>query len=135
MSFSDAALERREILLEKHAGALVYVQIELEPQAQENVGAVLVSGDARIAQRAKQNGVKIAPKHFGRIGREGCAVPQVTVRAPIEFGERDFPATGSRGGLQYLDGFRNHFLADAVAGDDGNAFCGTRALVHDRRGT
>src|SRR5207253_7465932 len=48
--------------------------------------------------------------------RNSGAVFEVTVRAPIEVDQVNWYS----GCLDYLDRLRNDFLADAIAGDDGN---------------
>src|SRR5438045_818267 len=71
-----------------------------------------------IAKSADQNGVEVAGQHFETIRRNGGAVLEVTVRAPVEVGQVNWYS----GCLDYLDRLGNDFLADAIAWDDCNCF-------------
>src|SRR5438876_1889960 len=73
---------------------------------------------AGIAKSADQNSVEVAREHFETIRRNGGAVFEVTVRAPIEVGQ----VNRCLRSLDYLDRLGNDFLADAIAWDDGNCF-------------
>jgi hypothetical protein len=84
-----------------------------------------VAGDARIAQRADEDGVEIARQHVEAVGGNGGAVDEVTVGAPVEDGELDRRAAGTH----HFECVRNNFLPDAVSGNNCDAFVGT----HDHR--
>ena len=73
--------------------------------------------DPRIAERADQNRVEIARQHGESVGRHSDAIAQIALRSPVKIGEVDCCA----GCLNDLDGLGNHFPADAVSGDDGDA--------------
>src|SRR5437879_13821717 len=73
---------------------------------------------AGIAKSADQNSVEVAGEHLKTIRRNGGAVFQVTVRAPVEVGQVNWYS----GCLDDLDRLRNDFLADSIAWDDGNCF-------------
>ena len=49
-------------------------------------------------------------------------VAEIAVGAPIKFGEPYLASPSGSRRLPNLDGFSDDFLADAVAGNDGNAF-------------
>ena len=51
---------------------------------------------ARVAHGAQQNRVEVAVKHFHRAARQGCAIAQIPIRAPIELGHFDFSAACGR---------------------------------------
>ena len=77
-----------------------------------------VGGYARIAERADKDGVEVARQHLETVGGNGGAVDEVAVGAPVECGELDIRAAGA-------DDFNrvgNDFFADAVSGNNGNAF-------------
>src|SRR5258708_6196308 len=77
-----------------------------------------VRGHAGIAKSADQNSVEVAGEHPKAIRRNGGAVFEVTVRAPIEVGQVNWYS----GCLDNFDRMGNDFLADAIAGNDGNCF-------------
>src|SRR6266700_1224538 len=77
-----------------------------------------VRGHSGIAKSADQNGVEVAGEDLKAIRRNGGAVFEVAVRAPIEVGQ----VNRYSGCLDYLDRLRDDFLADAIAGNDGNCF-------------
>jgi len=79
-----------------------------------------VRGHSGIAKSADQNSVEVAGQHLETVRRNGGAVFEVTVRAPIEVGQVN-PRLRS---LDYLDRLGNDFLADAIAGNDGNFLTG-----------
>ena len=81
-----------------------------------------VAGHTWIAERAHENGVEIAGQHLEGIGRNGGSVAEVAVGAPIEAGELD----GRTAGANDVESVRNHFLADTVSGNDGDAFVWSR---------
>ena len=72
----------------------------------------------RIAERPDQNRVEIARQHRKAIGRNGGLVGEIAVRSPIEMGQRQIGANG----LEHPHRLRNHFFADAVAGNYRNSF-------------
>src|SRR5205809_1066486 len=45
-------------LVKQLHGPRVDVEVQLESQAKQNIGSVLIGGDARVAQGPKKNGVK-----------------------------------------------------------------------------
>ena len=96
----------------------VGVEIHLEAHAQQNFFGVDVGLDARIAECADQDGVEIAAQHGESVRRDGDSVAQIAVGAPVEIGQLH----GGAGGLNDLHRLGDDFLADAVAGDDGDAF-------------
>ena len=77
-----------------------------------------VRGDAGIAESAEQNGVEFAIEHGKTVGRDGHAVGKIAVGAPVEI--RSFHVRAGCG--HGLNGFRNDLFANAVAGNNSNAF-------------
>src|SRR5258708_1743146 len=65
----SAIAERRQSVVEKFHRTGVYEEVQLEAQAQKNVGSVLIGRNARIAKRAKQDGVEFVGQHFDRASR------------------------------------------------------------------
>src|SRR5438105_735979 len=82
-----------------------------------------VRGHSGIAKSADQNGVEVAGQHLKAIWRNGDAVLEVTVRAPVEVAQVNRRLRS----LDYLDRLGNDFLADAIAWDDGNFLVGAHA--------
>ena len=73
---------------------------------------------ARIAKGADQNSVEVALEHGEAVGRDGDAIYQIAICAPVKLGEFD---VGSRGSND-LDGFRDDFFPDAVTRNNGDSF-------------
>ena len=111
------SFQRTQRRIEQADRAHVGVEIHFEAHAEQNFFGMDVGLDAGIAEGADQDGVEVAGEHGESVGRDGGLVAQVAVGAPVEVGQFD----GGAGGLDDLDRLRNHFLADAVAGDDGDA--------------
>ena len=126
-----AIAERGEARVEEFGGAGVDVEVELEAQAEEDVGGVLVGGDAGIAERAEEDGVELVAQHFDGAFGEGDVFAEEFVGAPVEFDELDGAVALGGGGLDDFDGYGGDFLADAVAGDDGDAGFGTAVAKGD----
>ena len=81
-----------------------------------------VGGYTWIAEGAHKNGVEIAGQHLEGVGRDGGAVAEVAVGAPVEAGELD----GRAAGANDFESVRNDFLADTVSGNDGDALWWSR---------
>ena len=71
-----------------------------------------------VAEGADEDGVEIARQHVEAVGGNGGAVDEVTVSAPVKGGELDRRAAGAND----FESVRNHFLADAVSGNNCDAF-------------
>ena len=80
--FFGAAVQRSQPLVQQFHRPGVHVEIELEAQAQQNVGGVLVGGHTRIAERAKQDGVEFIAQHFDRAVGQANAFAQEICRRP-----------------------------------------------------
>ena len=119
--FFRAVAKRGKTVVEQLDGPGIDVEVQLEAQAQQNVGGMLVRGNARIAKRTKENGVKFIAQHFDSAGRQRDAFAQILVGAPIKFDEFERPIGGGCDGLQDFDGLWGHFGADAVPGNDRDA--------------
>ena len=81
-----------------------------------------IGGHARIAECAHQDGVEIAFQHGEAVRRDGDAVRQVAIGAPVEMGHLD---AGARG-LDDFHGLGDDLWADAVPGNNGD----TLLLAH-----
>src|SRR5271167_1900384 len=103
----------------------VYVEIELEAQAEEDVRGVLVGGHAGIAERAKEYGVEFVAEHLHRALRESDFLAEILIRAPVELHKFQRAVAFAGGGAYHLDGFGGDLLADAVAGNNRDAGLGT----------
>ena len=111
------AFQRTERRIQQSHRAHVGVQVHLEAHAQQNFFGVNIRGHARIAECAQQDGVEIAFQHGEAVRRDGNAVRQVTIGAPVEMGHLD---AGARS-LDDFHGLGDDFRADAVSGNDGDA--------------
>ena len=98
----------------------VSVEIHFEAHAQQDLFGVDVGGHARVAQRADKDGVEVPRQHLKAIRRNGGAVDQIAVGAPVECGELD----GRSAGANDFDGVGDNFPADAISGNDRDAFVG-----------
>ena len=120
----SALLERSKALVEKFGGTGVNEEVELEAQAQEDVGGVLIGGDTRVAESAEEDGVKFIAKHFDGAFRESDVFAEELVGAPVELDEFDVAATLGDRGFDDGDGDGSDFFADAITGNDGDAGVG-----------
>src|SRR5271165_5608311 len=118
-------LQRAQRSVEQAYGTDIGVKVHLEAHAQQDFFGVDVGGHARIAQRADEDGVEIAGQHLEAVGWNRAAVRKVAVRAPVEAGELHWRAAGT----DHFDGVGDHFLADAIPGNNCNAL----VLRHGRR--
>ncbi len=123
--------QRSEALVEEFGRAGVDEEVELEAEAEEDVRGVLVGGHAGIAEGAEEDGVEFIAQHFDGAGRERDVFAEEFVGAPIEFHELDGAVALGGGGFDALDGDGRDFLADAVAGDDGDARVGSAVAMWD----
>jgi len=123
--------QRSVARVEEFCGPGVDEEIELEAQAEEDVGSVLVGGDTGIAEGAEEDGVEFVAKHFDRARRESDVFAEEFVGAPVEVDEFKGAIVFGRSGLDGFDGDGSDFLADAVAGDDGDAGAGTAVAEGD----
>jgi len=121
---ASAIFQRGEALVEQFGGAGVDEEVELEAKTEENVGGVLVGGDAGIAESSKEDGVKFVAKHFDGAFGESDLFAKEFIGAPVEVNEFDVAAMFG-GGLDGGDRDGSDFLADAVTGNDGDAGVGT----------
>ena len=76
-----------ERFVEQANRANVCVQIHLEAHAQQNFLGMNVGRHARIAQRPNEYSVEVARQHVESVRRDGGAVDEVSVSAPVERGE------------------------------------------------
>ena len=118
--FGLDSFQRAECGIEQADGAHVGVEIHLEAHAEQDLFGVDIGLDPGIAECADQDRVEVAGEHGESVGRNRDAVAQVAVGAPVEIGQFN---VGARG-LDDLHRLGDDFLADAVAGDDGDALAG-----------
>jgi hypothetical protein len=96
-----------------HVGVLVEALADLQAQAPQGD----VVGDVRIAGGTEQDRV-LAAQCVQPIGRHHDAVLAVVVAAPVEVFEGKLEVRAGHGQrFQHLASGRDHFLADAIAGD------------------
>ena len=112
------ALQGAEPLVEQLDGPVVDVEIELEARAEKNVAGVPVVGNARVAQRADEDGVELVPQHRVAVRWNRDAGLQEIVRAPRERLEIEPAPEHVRHGAHGLDRLRSRLDANSVAGDD-----------------
>lgn len=128
---AEAILERGEALVEQLSGAGVDEEIELKAKAEEDVGSVLIGGDAGIAESAEEDGVEFIAKHFDAAFGERDLFAQVFVSGPVEFNELDGAVVFGSGDFDGFDRDGSDFFADAVTGNDGDAGAGTAGTEGD----
>ncbi len=111
----DVAQRRMPRIVEAD-GSQVDIQVEPEAQAEQDVARVLITGHARIAQRAEQDRVMLAQlRHLVRRDRRASA--QVALRAEIPFREVE-PDVTLRGDVpQHLHRLARDVDADPVTGN------------------
>jgi len=126
-----AVAERGEARMEKFGGAGVDVEVELETQAEEDVGGVPVGRHPGIAEGAKEDGVKFVAEYFDGAFGEGDVFAEVLVGTPVELDEFEGAVAPGGGGADHLDGHGGHFPADAVARNNGDAGFGTAVAERD----
>ena len=82
--------------------------------------------DPGIAEGTDQDGIEVAGQHGESIRRNGGLIAEVAVCAPVKFGE----VKRGPGGLHHFYSLRDHFLANAVAGNYGDALACLLLLLH-----
>ncbi len=68
--FFGPVAQRSEPVVEEFDGSGVDIEIELEAKTQQDVGGMLIRRHARVAERAKQNSVKLVAQHLDRTRRQ-----------------------------------------------------------------
>ena len=111
-------LQRTEPRVEQLDRPVVDVEIELEPNAEQDVARVPVVGHAWITERADEDRVEVVAQHRVAVGRHRDAGPQEMIGAPgkgldLEPVPEDVPHR-----THGFDRRRRRLDADAVAGDD-----------------
>ena len=81
-SASRPILERAQPIVEQPDRAVVHVEVELEPGAEQDVARVPIVGHARIAERADEDGVELVAQHAVAVGGQRLAGRQVVIGAP-----------------------------------------------------
>src|SRR6185295_11754388 len=115
--FRATAFQRTESIVDESDRPEINKEIQIEPRGEENVTSGAIIGDARIAERAEQNGVE-APQQVEPAGRHRDAGLEKVVRAPRQLLELERSSRSRRDGFENLDCFCCDFLADPVAGND-----------------
>ena len=107
--------------------AQVHVLVKIEAKLQKQAALQNASLDARIAHGPEQNGV-VRLDTFLFVLRQNSTVTQVTLGTQVEVLILEVSYTFSCFFKRFL-GPRSDFLANAIAGDDGNFIC----LCHSSR--
>jgi hypothetical protein len=113
--------------MEEFGGAGVDEEVEVETQAEEDVGGVLVGGHARVTHGSEEDGVEFVAKHGDRALRESDVVLEIPVGTPIELDKLDGAVAFAGGHPDDFEGLGSYLLADTVTGNDGDAGFGTTA--------
>jgi hypothetical protein len=85
--------------------------------------------NARVAEGPGQDSIEVASEHGEAVGRNGGAVPEIAIGAPIEFAHLDI---GSRR-LDDLKRLRNNFLANPVSGNYRDTLLRRFLRVHGKK--
>ncbi len=109
-----AILQRAQPRVEQPHRAVIDVEIELEPRAEQDVARVTVVGHTRIAERADEDRVEL-PQRRVAVGRHRDAGAQVMIGAPRQRLELDRAAEDVRCPPKHLHRLGGRFDADAVA--------------------
>jgi folate-binding protein YgfZ len=111
------ALQGAERIIEQAHRTEVCIQVHLESHAEENLFGVNIRRNPGISERTHHDGIKVAGQHGKTIVRDGGAIFEIAVGTPIEMRE------GNRSAGRFNDSDRlgNHFLANAIAGQDGDS--------------
>src|SRR5688572_23455276 len=104
--------ERAKPLVQETNRAVINVQIQLEAGAKENVACVAIVGDARVTERADENGVERSQRLVAP-GRDRLASGEKVIRSPRQRVEID-----AADSFEDTDSFGNDLVADAVARND-----------------
>src|SRR5947208_15520793 len=96
---------------------MIQVQIELEARAEQDVARVTHVGNARVPERADEDGVELA-QHRVAVRRQRDAGLQVIVGAVRQHLEIERPAERVADRANDLDGLGGDVDADAITGYD-----------------
>src|SRR5207237_3923622 len=110
-----------EVGMEQRYGTKVDVEIEAEPESQQDVPCVLVARYPRVADRAQQDGVRVVAQVVERLVWErflGFEVVVGTVRQTLEL-EGDAVLRGCP--LDGAGGRVDDFGPDSIPGDHGDS--------------
>ena len=111
-----AVRQRRSDSFIEDGGTDIGVLVESAPDGQQQSVERDVIGDIGVAHGAQVDGVGRA-QQFQRVLRHHPAVREIVFRAPVEILEAAGEVVLSPGAVEDPLAFRNHFLADTVAGD------------------
>ena len=109
--------KRREIGVQQLDRAKIDVEIEAEPEAQEDVPSVLVCGHARVPQRAEQDRVHVVPQMAERVVGKRLLGLQVVVSGVGKPLEVESKPVLRRRPLEHRDRGFDDLGADPVPGD------------------
>ena len=124
MSFGSTPFSGQSDGIQQPHRAHVGVQVHLEAHAQQDFFGMNIGGHARVAECSDEDGVEIAIQHGEAVGRNGDAVGEIAIGAPIKMGERKAGASC----FENSDGMRDDFTPDSITRENGNALFG----VHER---
>src|SRR5260370_8965687 len=119
--FFGAIAEGSEALVKEVDGSGGDIEVQLEAKAQQDIRGMLIRRHEGIAERDEKDGIEFVAEHFDGAPRQGNALAQVLVRAPIQFDKFERPPGASGHGFQYFDGLRGNLCPDALAGNHGDS--------------
>ena len=114
-------LQRAKFFMKQLYWPDVGIQVQAEAHGKENLRGMLVVGNSRITDGAKQNRVEILPKHFQRAFGKCDTLAQISVRSPVEFDELQFFSEQFVNAFENFEGLACDIDTDAVTGNDRNA--------------
>jgi hypothetical protein len=114
------APERREVGMEQCHRTKVDVQIEPEPESQQDVARVLVARHAGVPDRAQQNGVRVVAEMAERLVWERFPGLEVVIGAVWQTLELEGDSVLRGGPLDRAEGCIDDLGADPISGDHGD---------------
>ena len=96
------------------------VEVQPNPQTQQNVASVLVPRDPRVAERAEQDRVHVVAQKAERGVRQGLSRLEVMIGGVREPFEIEPEAVFRRRALEHRDRCLDDLRPDPVPGDDGD---------------
>jgi hypothetical protein len=121
--------QRNEAIAQSSHRPHVRVEVETEPQPEQDVAGVLDSGHARIAERAEQHGRGIARDAIAHVGRIGDPIAKIPLGAEVERPDLDRESALGAVKLEHARRLRDHLGTDPVASDDRDECGGPRHSV------
>jgi hypothetical protein len=114
------ALQRTQPLVEQADWAVVGVEVQLEPDAEQDVAGVPLIRHARVTDGANENRVVVVPQPRIFPGRQRLTGGQIVLRPVRQSLEVEGAVGRVTDGTQHLQRFRRHVAADPISGNDGD---------------